>query len=345
MASVLQEKTISETRHLWYVDSENSNTTCGLTLVVSDFKWDVSLQGRKADTVAGSSLASAFLYKIKHFSKLLFCLGGLEGVRSRMMKMRKTREQRPSDSFCCKDEAPHGRAKGSRCRLHQLVPECQSKTSLHMKILQVLKAQIKKQILMNESDTNILFWFLEAWKIPGVSPFTVSVEYLRKDQRCQDKVEDENGVRSSDDGVENESEKDDVDESKEKEDAIEKMNKTEHVSEETQENDKNEKSKTEATQKTDGKYNEKSESEDNHNEDDHVKEVDNVNENENKSDGNDQSVRGENRKGDDASSEVVDDSQKSAKPIQRRRCRRKEPVRRGSRVVVKGVSRVHVMET
>ncbi|GJY84617.1 FT-interacting protein 1-like protein [Tanacetum coccineum] len=34
--------------------------------------------------------------------------------------------------------------------------------------------------------------FLEAWKIPGVAPFAVSVEYLRKDQRCQDKVEDEN---------------------------------------------------------------------------------------------------------------------------------------------------------
>nr|GEZ49411.1 dentin sialophosphoprotein-like isoform X1 [Tanacetum cinerariifolium]GEZ49954.1 dentin sialophosphoprotein-like isoform X1 [Tanacetum cinerariifolium] len=158
--------------------------------------------------------------------------------------------------------------------------------------------------------------FLEAWKIPGIAPFAVSVEYLRKDQRCQDKVEDENGVRNSDDGVENESEKDDVDESKEKEDAIEKMNETEH-----------------------------SESEDNHNEDDHVKEVDNVNENENKSDGNDQSVRGENRKGDDASSEVVDDSQKTAKPIQRSICRRKEPVCRGSRVVVEGVSRVHVMET
>ncbi|GJV01026.1 protein FAR1-related sequence 11 [Tanacetum coccineum] len=47
--------------------------------------------------------------------------------------------------------------------------------------------------------------FLEAWKIPGVGPIAI------KDQRCQDKVEEENGVRSSDDGVENESEKDDVD--------------------------------------------------------------------------------------------------------------------------------------
>ncbi|GKC82780.1 hypothetical protein Tco_1138497, partial [Tanacetum coccineum] len=56
-------------------------------------------------------------------------------------------------------------------------------------------------------------------------------------------------------------------------------------------------------------------SEDNHNEDDHVKEVDYVNENENKSDGNDQSVREENKKGDDASSEVVDDSQKTAEPM------------------------------
>nr|GEW66402.1 hypothetical protein [Tanacetum cinerariifolium] len=161
--------------------------------------------------------------------------------------------------------------------------------------------------------------FLEAWKIPGVALFAVLVEYLRKNQRCQDKAEEDNGVKSSDDGVENESEKDDVDESKEKEDAIEKMNETEHVSEETQENDENKKSETEATQEKDGKYNEKSESEDNHNEDDHVKEVDNVNENENKSDGNDQSVREENRKGDDASSEVVDDSQKTSKPIQRSR--------------------------
>nr|GEU95989.1 hypothetical protein [Tanacetum cinerariifolium] len=102
----------------------------------------------------------------------------------------------------------------------------------------------------------------------------------------EDKVEEENGVRSSDDGVENESEKDDVDESKENEDAIEKINETEHVSEETQENDENEKSETEATQENDGKDNEKSESEDNHNEDEHVKEVDNVNKNENKSNGN-----------------------------------------------------------
>nr|GFA67859.1 hypothetical protein [Tanacetum cinerariifolium] len=44
-----------------------------------------------------------------------------------------------------------------------------------------------------------------------------------------DKVEEENGARSSDDGVENESEKDDVDECNEKEDAIEKMNETEQV--------------------------------------------------------------------------------------------------------------------
>nr|GEY03088.1 acetyl-coenzyme A carboxylase carboxyl transferase subunit alpha, chloroplastic-like [Tanacetum cinerariifolium] len=129
--------------------------------------------------------------------------------------------------------------------------------------------------------------FMEAWKIPGVAPFAV--------------------------------EKDDVDKSKEKEDAIEKMNETEHVSEETQENGENKKSETKATEENDGKYNEKSESEDNHNEDDHVKEVDNVNqnENENKSDGNDQSVREENWKGYDASSEVIDDSQKTSKPIQR----------------------------
>ncbi|GKC70746.1 hypothetical protein Tco_1116629 [Tanacetum coccineum] len=38
--------------------------------------------------------------------------------------------------------------------------------------------------------------FLEAWKLPGVAPFAVSVEYLRKDQQCQDKVEEENGVRN-----------------------------------------------------------------------------------------------------------------------------------------------------
>nr|GEX91159.1 alpha-1,4 glucan phosphorylase L isozyme, chloroplastic/amyloplastic isoform X2 [Tanacetum cinerariifolium] len=112
---------------------------------------------------------------------------------------------------------------------------------------------------LNEKESAV--GFLEAWKIPGVASFTVSVEYLRNDQRCQDKVEEDNGVRNSDDGVENESEKDDVDESKEKEDAIEKMNETEHVSEETQENDENKKSETEATQENDGKYNEKSESE------------------------------------------------------------------------------------
>ncbi|GJU70808.1 hypothetical protein Tco_1262213 [Tanacetum coccineum] len=46
----------------------------------------------------------------------------------------------------------------------------------------------------NEKESAI--GFLEAWKIPGVAPFAVSVEYLRKDQRCQDKVEDENGVRN-----------------------------------------------------------------------------------------------------------------------------------------------------
>ncbi|GJZ16404.1 hypothetical protein Tco_0552081, partial [Tanacetum coccineum] len=45
----------------------------------------------------------------------------------------------------------------------------------------------------NEKESPI--GFLEAWKIPGVAPFAVSVEYLRKDQRCQDKVEEENGVR------------------------------------------------------------------------------------------------------------------------------------------------------
>ncbi|GKB04250.1 hypothetical protein Tco_0832393 [Tanacetum coccineum] len=157
----------------------------------------------------------------------------------------------------------------------------------------------------SHNEKEYVVGFLEEWKIPRVAPFAVSVEYIRNDQRCQDKVEEENGVRSSDDGVKNESEKDDVDKSKEKEDAIEKMNETKHVSEETQEND--------------GKDNEKSESEDNHNEDDHVKEVDNVIENENKSDRNDQSVREENRKGDDALSEVVDDSQKTAKLIQRSR--------------------------
>ncbi|GJZ18331.1 uncharacterized mitochondrial protein-like protein [Tanacetum coccineum] len=46
---------------------------------------------------------------------------------------------------------------------------------------------------------------------------------------------------------------------------------------------------------------EKSGSEDNHNEDDRVTEVENVNENENKTDGNDHSVTEENRKGDDLS--------------------------------------------
>nr|GEY62287.1 hypothetical protein [Tanacetum cinerariifolium] len=40
----------------------------------------------------------------------------------------------------------------------------------------------------------------------------------------KEKVEEENGVSSGDEGVDNESGKDDVDESKEKEDAIEKMN-------------------------------------------------------------------------------------------------------------------------
>nr|GEU58709.1 hypothetical protein [Tanacetum cinerariifolium] len=46
---------------------------------------------------------------------------------------------------------------------------------------------------------------------------------------------------------------------------------------------------------------EKSGSEDNHNEDDHVTEVENVNENENKTDRNDHSVIEENRKGEDLS--------------------------------------------
>ncbi|GKD47090.1 hypothetical protein Tco_1271735 [Tanacetum coccineum] len=50
-----------------------------------------------------------------------------------------------------------------------------------------------------------------------------------------------------------------------------------------------------------GKEDEKSGSEDNHNEDDRVMGVKNVNENENKTDGNDHSVTEENRKRDDLS--------------------------------------------
>ncbi|GJW80832.1 zinc finger, CCHC-type containing protein [Tanacetum coccineum] len=206
----------------------------------------------------------------------------------------------------------------SKQKVHDFVRVLEGKKWHHLKSA-IQAAIIKTGGSHNEKESAV--GFLEAWKIPRVAPFAVLVEYLRNDQRCQDKVEEENGVRSSNDGFKNESEKDDVDKSKEKEDAIEKMNETKHVSEETQENDatENEKSETKATQENDGKDNEKSESEDNHNEDDHVKEVDNVNENENKSDRNDQSVREENRKGDDALSEVVDDSQKTAKPIQRSR--------------------------
>nr|GEZ34495.1 dentin sialophosphoprotein-like isoform X1 [Tanacetum cinerariifolium] len=198
--------------------------------------------------------------------------------------------------------------------LFGMCKELRTTTQMYLNVKKATKAKLK---LVNR--------FFEIVKTqlacPCGSVVALDCKFLAVDADSldTDKIEEENGVRSSDDGIEKESEKDDVDKCKKNEDAIEKMNETEHVSEETRENDENKKNETEATQENDAKYNEKSESEDNHNEDDHVKEVDNVNENENKSDGNDQSVRDENRKGDDASSEVLDDSQKTAKPIQRSR--------------------------
>ncbi|GKA16392.1 hypothetical protein Tco_0696139 [Tanacetum coccineum] len=96
-------------------------------------------------------------------------------------------------------------------------PDCKF-SAVDVDSLDTVSLQVASGECHNEKESAV--GFLEAWKIPRVAPSAVSVEYLRKDQRCQDKVEVENGVRSSDDGVENESEKDDVDESKEEEERM-----------------------------------------------------------------------------------------------------------------------------